>query len=67
VLGLTGEIVGPLAKGEGVVVVAGEDGYSVEPLAQGQDLGGPGAIGQPERMNSPSGSSSMKWFASPER
>ncbi len=32
VLGLTGEIVGPLAKGEGVLVVAGDDGYSVEPL-----------------------------------
>ena len=32
VLGLTGEIVAPLAKGEGVLVVAGDDGYSVEPL-----------------------------------
>jgi broad specificity phosphatase PhoE len=32
VLGLTGEIVEPLAKGAGVLVVAGDDGYSVEPL-----------------------------------
>jgi broad specificity phosphatase PhoE len=32
VLGLTGEIVAPLAKGAGVLVVAGDDGYSVEPL-----------------------------------
>ncbi len=32
VLGLTGEIVAPLAKGEGVLVVAGDDGYSVDPL-----------------------------------
>jgi broad specificity phosphatase PhoE len=30
VLGLTGEIVEPLAKGAGVLVVAGEEGYSVE-------------------------------------
>jgi broad specificity phosphatase PhoE len=32
VLGLTGEIVGPLAKGAGVLVVDGDDGYQVEPL-----------------------------------
>ena len=32
VLGLTGEIVAPLAKGAGVLVVAGDDGYSVERL-----------------------------------
>jgi broad specificity phosphatase PhoE len=32
VLGLTGEIVAPLAKGAGVWVAAGEDGYQVEPL-----------------------------------
>jgi hypothetical protein len=32
VLGLTGEIVPPLAKGAGVLVVAGDNGYSVEPL-----------------------------------
>jgi broad specificity phosphatase PhoE len=32
VLGLTGEIVAPLAKGAGVLVVAGDDGYEVEPL-----------------------------------
>ena len=32
VLGLTGEIVEPLAKGAGVRVVAGDDGYQVEPL-----------------------------------
>jgi broad specificity phosphatase PhoE len=32
VLGLTGEIVAPLAKGAGVLVVAGDDGYQVEPL-----------------------------------
>jgi broad specificity phosphatase PhoE len=32
VLGLTGEIVAPLAKGAGVLVVAGDGGYSVEPL-----------------------------------
>jgi len=32
VLGLTGEIVAPLAKGAGVRVVAGDDGYQVEPL-----------------------------------
>jgi broad specificity phosphatase PhoE len=32
ILGLTGEIVEPLAKGAGVIVVAGEDGYTVEPL-----------------------------------
>jgi hypothetical protein len=32
VLGLTGEIVAPLAKGAGVLLVAAEDGYSVEPL-----------------------------------
>lgn len=32
VLGLTGEIVAPLAKGAGVRVVAGGDGYAVEPL-----------------------------------
>jgi hypothetical protein len=32
VLGLTGEIVPPLAKGAGVRVLAGDDGYQVEPL-----------------------------------
>jgi hypothetical protein len=32
VFGLTGEIVEPLAKGAGVLVVAGDDGYSVKPL-----------------------------------
>jgi broad specificity phosphatase PhoE len=32
VLGLTGEIVAPLAKGAGVLVVAGDDGYAVSPL-----------------------------------
>jgi broad specificity phosphatase PhoE len=32
VLGLTGEIVSPLAKGAGVLVVAGDDGYHVETL-----------------------------------
>jgi len=32
VLGLTGEVVGPLAKGAGVLVVPGTDGYSVQPL-----------------------------------
>jgi phosphohistidine phosphatase SixA len=32
VLGLTGEIVAPLAKGAGVRVIAGDDGYRVEPL-----------------------------------
>jgi broad specificity phosphatase PhoE len=32
VLGLTGEIVAPLAKGAGVRVVAGDDGNQVEPL-----------------------------------
>jgi broad specificity phosphatase PhoE len=32
VLGLTGEIVPPLGKGEGVLVVAGDEAYSVEPL-----------------------------------
>jgi broad specificity phosphatase PhoE len=32
VLGLTGEIVAPLAKGAGVRVLAGDDGYRVEPL-----------------------------------
>ena len=32
VLGLTGEIVAPLAKGAGILVVSGEDGYQVEPL-----------------------------------
>jgi phosphohistidine phosphatase SixA len=32
VLGLTGESVPPLAKGAGVRVVAGADGYKVEPL-----------------------------------
>ena len=32
VLGLTGEIVAPLAKGAGIRVVAGADGYRVEPL-----------------------------------
>jgi broad specificity phosphatase PhoE len=32
VLGLTGEIVAPLAKGAGVRVVANDDGWQVEPL-----------------------------------
>lgn len=32
VFGLTGEIVPPLAKGAGTLVVAGKDGYSVQPL-----------------------------------
>lgn len=32
ILGLTGEIVEPLGKGDGVLVIAGDDGYSVEPL-----------------------------------
>ena len=32
VLGVTGQIVAPLAKGAGVSVVAGDDGYQVEPL-----------------------------------
>ena len=32
ILDLTGEIVEPLGKGEGVLVVVGDDGYSVEPL-----------------------------------
>ena len=32
VLGLTGEIVAPLAKGAGILVVSGDDGYQVEPL-----------------------------------
>ena len=32
VLGLTGEIVAPLARGAGVRVVAGDDGYAVELL-----------------------------------
>jgi hypothetical protein len=32
VLGLTGEIVAPLAKGAGVRVVAGDESYQVEPL-----------------------------------
>lgn len=32
VLGLTGEITAPLAKGAGIRVVAGDDGYRVEPL-----------------------------------
>jgi broad specificity phosphatase PhoE len=32
VLALTGEIVAPLAKGAGVRVLAGDDGYQVEPL-----------------------------------
>ena len=32
VLGLTGEIIAPLAKGAGVRVVARDDGYQVEPL-----------------------------------
>jgi broad specificity phosphatase PhoE len=32
VLGLTGEVVAPLAKGAGVHVVADPDGYRVEPL-----------------------------------
>ena len=32
VLGLTGEIVAPLAKGAGAIVVAGKDGYSVQSL-----------------------------------
>jgi broad specificity phosphatase PhoE len=32
ILGLTGEIVAPLGKGEGVLVIAGDDGFSVEPV-----------------------------------
>jgi broad specificity phosphatase PhoE len=32
VLGLTGELVEPLAKGAGVLVIAAADGYRVEPL-----------------------------------
>ena len=32
VLGLTGEVVAPLAKGAGILVVSGDDGYQVEPL-----------------------------------
>ena len=32
VLGLTGEIVAPLAKGAGVLVVAGDGGWQIEPL-----------------------------------
>jgi hypothetical protein len=32
VLGLTGEIVAPLAKGAGVLVIAEGDSYDVEPL-----------------------------------
>ena len=32
VLGLTGEVVPPLAKGAGILVIADDDGYSVEPL-----------------------------------
>jgi hypothetical protein len=32
VLGLTGEIVAPLAKGAGVRVIAGDDGFEVEQL-----------------------------------
>ena len=32
VLGLSGEIVAPLAKGAGILVVSGDDGYRVEPL-----------------------------------
>jgi len=32
VLGLSGEIVAPLAKGAGVLVVSADDGYQVEPL-----------------------------------
>jgi broad specificity phosphatase PhoE len=34
VLGLTGEIVSPLAKGAGVLVVAGDGGWQLEPLEQ---------------------------------
>jgi broad specificity phosphatase PhoE len=32
ILGLTGEIVEPLGKGDGVLVVAGDDGFLVEPV-----------------------------------
>ena len=32
ILGLTGEIVPPLAKGAGIRVVTGDDGYQVESL-----------------------------------
>jgi hypothetical protein len=32
VLGLTGEVVAPLAKGAGVRVLAGDDSYEIEPL-----------------------------------
>lgn len=32
VLGLTGQVIAPLAKGKGVRIVAGEEGFSVTPL-----------------------------------
>ena len=32
ILGLSGEIVEPLGKGDGVLVVAGDDGFLVEPI-----------------------------------
>ena len=32
ILGLTAEVVAPLGKGEGVLVVAADDGFAVEPL-----------------------------------
>jgi hypothetical protein len=32
ILGLTGQIVPPLAKGAGVLVASADDGYQVEPL-----------------------------------
>ena len=32
VFGLTGEIVAPLSKGAGILVVSDDDGYQVEPL-----------------------------------
>jgi broad specificity phosphatase PhoE len=39
IFGLTGEIVAPLAKGEGVLVIVDEDGYSIEPLEQAPYVG----------------------------
>lgn len=32
ILGLTGELVAPLGKGDGVLLLAADDGYSVEPI-----------------------------------
>ena len=39
VLGLSGEIVAPLAKGAGVLVVSSDDGYQVEPLNSSSSAG----------------------------